>query len=52
VSGRGGPESIFGMRVDRPTIAIVAFLKGKATPSESSQDRVLPKSSGPPRNGD
>jgi hypothetical protein len=43
VSERGGPKSIFGMSADRPTIALVAFLKGKATPSESPQDRVLPK---------
>jgi hypothetical protein len=36
-------RSIFGIGVDRPTAALVAFLKGKATLSESSQPTVLPK---------
>src|SRR3984885_14132656 len=40
ISGR---YSIFGIGVDRLTIVLVAFLYGKATPSESPQDRVLPK---------
>jgi hypothetical protein len=35
--------SIFGIGVDHPTMALVAFLYGKAAPSEAPQDTVLPK---------
>src|SRR5882757_2659834 len=40
---RRAPRAFFGIGVYRPTIALVAFLKGKATPSESPQTTVLPK---------
>jgi hypothetical protein len=36
-------QSIFGMSVDRPTIALLAFLNGKATPNKSPPTTVLPK---------
>jgi hypothetical protein len=36
-------QSIFGMSVDRPTIALLAFLNGKATPNKSPLATVLPK---------
>jgi cytochrome c oxidase subunit 2 len=35
--------STFGIDVDRPAAVLVAFLKGKATPSQSPQITVIPK---------
>jgi cytochrome c oxidase subunit II len=35
--------SIFGIGVDRSTAVLVAFLEGKATPSQSPQITVIPK---------
>jgi hypothetical protein len=35
--------SIFGIGVDGPAIALVAFLEGKATPRASPRAIVLPK---------
>jgi cytochrome c oxidase subunit II len=35
--------SIFGIDVDRPAAVLVAFLEGKATPSQSPQITVIPK---------
>jgi hypothetical protein len=36
-------RAFFGISVDRSTIAVVALLKGKATPSESPQTKVVPE---------